>query len=250
MIRALLLLLALLAPLPLAAQETLRWGADATSGAPYVFADPTAPSRIIGYEKEIIEAVARHMGRRAQFVQNDWDGLIPGLDRDLYDVAIDGIEITPEHRQAVDFSTPYYITFEQLAVRKDEAGIGDLADLKGRPIGTLKASQAQRILEAMPGMQIKTYDEETNAYADLAHGRTDAVLLDWPIALYYAAPDPALKLVGPPIGHVEYGIAVPKGKPALLRQVNARAAGRCAHRASSAASSNAGACGARPWRSR
>lgn len=221
MIRALLLCLALLAPLPLAAQEPLRWGSDATSGAPYVFADPAAPSRIIGYEKEIIEAVARHMGRSARFVQNDWDGLIPGLDRGLYDVAIDGIEITPEHRQAVDFSAPYYITFEQLAVRKDEAGITDLASLAGRPVGTLKASQAQRILDATPGMQVKLYDEETNAYADLGHGRLDAVLLDWPIALYYAAPDPALKLVGPPIGQIEYGIAIAKGKPGLLRQVNA-----------------------------
>jgi polar amino acid transport system substrate-binding protein len=225
MIRALLVLAVLLAPLlaprPLAAQPALRWGADATSGAPYVFADPTAPSRIIGYEKEIIEAVARHMGRSAAFVQNDWDGLIPGLGRGLYDVAIDGIEITPEHREAVDFSTPYLVTFEQLAVRRDEHGVTDLDSLKGRPVGTLKASQAQRILEAAPGMQIKLYDEETNAYADLAHGRSDAVLLDWPIALYYAAPDPALKLVGPPIGHLEYGIAVAKGKPALLAAVNA-----------------------------
>ena len=59
------------------------------------------------------------------------------------ELADDVREQWTEHRQAVDFSTPYYITFEQLAVRKDQAGISALADLKGRPVGTLKASQAQ-----------------------------------------------------------------------------------------------------------
>ena len=57
------------------------------------------------------------MGRTARLVQNDWDALIPGLNRGLYDVVMNGLEITPEHEQAVDFSIPYYTTFEQLAVR-------------------------------------------------------------------------------------------------------------------------------------
>ena len=85
------------------AAEPLRWGADAQSGAPYVFHDPADQARITGFETEIIEAVAGRLGRKPVFVQNDWDGLIPGLQRGLYDVVIDGLEITPDHAAARRF---------------------------------------------------------------------------------------------------------------------------------------------------
>ena len=65
------------------------------------------------------------------------------------------------------------------------------------------------------------YDAEINAYSDLRNGRLDAVLLDQPIAQYYAAPDPQLELVGAPIGHLQYAIALRKGQAALLANVNA-----------------------------
>jgi len=199
----------------------LRWGSDASSGAPYVFHDPLHPSRVTGFEAEIIRDVARRLHRAPVMVQNDWDGLIPGLERGLYDAVIDGIEITPEHRAVVDFSTPYYRTFEQIVVRRDQAGLDSLALLRGHVVGTLKASLADRILSQDPQIRVRYYDEETNAYADLANGRLDAVLLDAPIALYYAKPDPRLKLVGAAVGELTYGIAIPKGHEALRRQIDA-----------------------------
>ena len=200
--------------------EPLRWGADAQSGAPYVFHDPADQSRVTGYETEIIAEVAARLGRPPILVQNDWDGLIPGLQRGLYQVVIDGIEITPEHAQAVDFSTPYYRSFEQIVVRRDQAGLDTLAALHGHVVGTLKASLADRILQRQPGLSVRLYDEEINAYADLASHRVDAVLLDWPIALYYAQPDPRLKLVGAPVGELAYGIAIPKGQDVLRGRID------------------------------
>ncbi len=154
------------------------------------------------------------------FVQNDWDGLIPGLQRSLYDVVIAGIEITPEHQSEVDFSIPYYHTFEQIAVRRGQAGLDSLDALRGHVVGTLKASLADRMLQDVPEISTRRYDQETDAYSDLAQHRLDAVLLDWPIALYYATPDPRLKLVGRPVGELSYGIAVAKGQDALRGQVD------------------------------
>ena len=202
------------------AAEPWRWGADAQSGAPYVFHDPAEQSRVTGYETEIIEAVAARLGRRPVLVQNDWDALVPGLQRGLYDAVIDGIEITPEHLQVVDFSRPYYRTFEQIVVRREQAGLDSLALLHGHVVGTLKASLADRILQAEPSISVRYYDEETNAYADLASHRLDAVLLDWPIALYYAQPDRRLKLVGAPVGELSYGIAIAKGQDALRNRID------------------------------
>ncbi len=199
----------------------LRWGADAVSGVPYVFHDPARPSRITGFEAEIMAAVGARLGRATIFVQNDWDGLIPGLDRGLYDAVMDGIEITPEHAEEVDFSMPYYHTFEQIVVRREQPGLDSLAALHGHVVGTLKASQADRILHGEAGVFVRLYDEETDAYTDLAEHRLDAVLLDYPIALYYAQPNPRLKLVGAPVGDVAYGIAVSKRDRALRDQVDA-----------------------------
>lgn len=76
--------LGLFSCVPTLADEPLRWAADTESGAPFVFQDPKNPERLIGFEKEIIEAIARELGRPATFVQNSWDGLIPGLLRGNY----------------------------------------------------------------------------------------------------------------------------------------------------------------------
>ena len=172
-------------------------------------------------------------GLQAKLVQNDWGTLIPGLYRHLYDVVINGLEITNDRAGAVDFSIPYYYTFEQLAVRAADHEIGGLAGLHGRSAGTLKATLAERILEKTGDINVKVYDDEVAAYSDLLNGRIDAVLLDYPIAVYYAAPNPALKLVGPPIGKLRYGIAMRKGDTELEKQVNqslqADRLGRAAH---------------------
>jgi len=208
------------APAPVAASNgTLRWAADPDSNAPYAFFD--ADNKLTGFEYEIITAIAREMNRKPVFVQNDWDGLIPGLGRGLYDVVICGIEITPEKAGEVLFSNPYYVTFEQLVVRKGTAPITSLDELKGKSIGTLDQTAALEMLEKTPGVEAKTYDEEVNAYQDTANGRTFGVLLDYPIAKYYAAPNPNLQFTGPPFGQITYGIALKKGNTALQQEINA-----------------------------
>ncbi len=95
-----------------------------------------------------------------------------------------------------------------------------LADLHGHKVGTLKASLGERILQSAGDLVVVGYDEETDAYSDLANGRVDAVLLDYPIALYYATPNAALRLVGEPIGRIRYGIAMRKGDTALRQQID------------------------------
>ena len=200
------------------AQPVLRWAADPNSNAPYTFYSPG--KALTGFEYEIINAVARRLGRRAEFVQNDWSGLIPGLHRGLYDCVICGIEITPDKADEVSFSIPYYFTFEQFVGRRGEPPLASLGQLRGRNVGTLDQTAALRMLEETPGVQVKTYDQEVSAYQDIVNGRLFGVLLDYPIAKYYAAPNPALELTGPPFGRISYGIAVEKDNAALQREID------------------------------
>jgi polar amino acid transport system substrate-binding protein len=200
------------------AEPLLRWAADPNSNAPYAFY--SKGKDLIGFECEIIDAVAKRLGRRAQFVQNDWNGLIPGLQRGLYDCVIAGIEITPDKAEQVTFSVPYYFTFEQFVGRRGAPTITSLEELHDRKVGTLDQTAALRMLEETPGVIVKTYDQELSAYEDIANGRLFGVLLDYPIAKYYAEPNPALELNGPAFGQIAYGIAINKNNSQLKSEID------------------------------
>lgn len=208
-----------------AVAQDLRWGGDAEGGAPYLLPDPKNPRRIIGFEIDLMEALAKQLNRKSVFVQNQWDGLIPGLQRGSYDLAVNGIEITDDRKQQVGFSIPYYACGEQLSVRAGENSINAIADLKDKTVGTLKFSLAHRLLEQAQrdfngALEIRSYENQNNPYDDLTNGRLQAVLMDWPIAVYYSKPNPKLKFTGAVIGEMQYGIAVRKDDAALLKQVN------------------------------
>jgi polar amino acid transport system substrate-binding protein len=204
-----------------AEEKTLRWAADAKSGAPYMFVDAKDPTKMQGFEKEIIESLAQKMGRTLVTVQNEWESLVPGLERGDYDIAANGIEITPQREKIVDFSIPYYATFEQNISRADDYRMdGGLKSLDGKKVGTLKASLAHYILEKETKAKIVFYEQETSGYHDVEIGRLDSFFADYPIALYYALSNPKLKASGPPVGKMFYGIAVSKRNPELLREIN------------------------------
>jgi polar amino acid transport system substrate-binding protein len=199
----------------------LLWGSDAEGGAPYVFPDPNNPSRLIGFEVDLAEAIARELGViREKQSQNAWDSLIPALERGDFDVAMNGIEITEERKESVLFSRPYYIYTEQLVVRKDEGRIAGIEDLKGRKVGTLSGSVAQKILSEIGNVEVKIYTGQAEPYEDLALRRLDAVLLDSPIAAYYALPNPKLRYAGPPVGEGQYGMALRKGDEELKERID------------------------------
>src|SRR5688572_23291059 len=103
-----LLILVFVAISPAAFAQELVWAADAEGGAPFVFPVPQNPAAITGFEADLAKALAARMGRTSRFVQNQWDGLVPGLERGEYDVVINGLEITPERAERVSFSNPYF----------------------------------------------------------------------------------------------------------------------------------------------
>ncbi|GAB5466005.1 MAG: ABC transporter substrate-binding protein/permease [Candidatus Kapaibacteriales bacterium] len=189
-------------------EKIIRWAADTESGAPYVFEDPANPTKLIGFEAEIINAIAKSVGYKTKFVQNSWDGLIPGIKRDDYDVAINGLEITGDRAREVNFSEVYYITYEQIVTRSNTNDINKITDLFDRRVGTLKGSLAERILNDHEDIIVVSYPSEVASFKDLRLGQLDAVLIDEPVAKYYASWRDEFQLVGGPIGEVNYGMVV------------------------------------------
>lgn len=223
------------------AGKTLRWGADCDGGIPYVIKDANGTKRddepdgpVTGFEADLRDALEKELGCRIVFTQLKFDNLYAELDQGNCDFAMNGLEIIPENEERALFSRPYYLYQQQLVVRADEKRFTTLEQCRDLKLtaGTLSGCAAARILEKLgfvKGKNLREYSDQDGPYKDLRDSRIDAVLLDLPAAIYYAAPDnkleyaqrvKGLKFVGPPFGEGTYGVAVKKGNKALADQMS------------------------------
>jgi polar amino acid transport system substrate-binding protein len=198
----------------------LLWGADAEGGAPYVYPDPEKPEQLIGFECDLADALAAKIGVKAKMVQNQWDQLIPAVERGNFDIILNGLELTADNQQHIAMSRPYFVYAQQIVTRKNTAGLTRLEDLKGKAVGILSGTAAQRLVEKMGGADMRIYPGNVESFRDLKAQRIEAVVLDLPIAMFYAKPDAELKFSGDPFAPGYYGIGVRKPDTTLLAAIN------------------------------
>ncbi len=201
------------------ARGELRWGGDLQGGEPFVFEDEKEPGKLQGFEVEIADALARELGVRAKFMQNDWSNLVPALERGDFDVILNGLEETPERRERLRLSVPYYTYGETLTVRADSK-YESLADLKGKRVGTLNQTVAHDILKASP-LEPVLYEGQQEPYMDLAKGRTEAVLLDHVIADRYGCVLAELRCLPGDVARGHYVLGIGKNEPQLQAAIDA-----------------------------
>ncbi|MCE1273843.1 MAG: ABC transporter substrate-binding protein/permease [Chlorobiales bacterium] len=203
------------------AGPVLRWGADPSGGAPYVFADPANPQTYTGFDYEFAEALAREMGMTARFVPTDWESIVASLQRKEFEVIINGFEPTEDRAREVLFSKPYYLFRLQLTVRKNETRVSSIEDCKrlGLAVGTLVNCSASRLLDEGKYKSVG-YQDPVGAYQDLEKGRIDAVLMDVAGEMFYARHNPNLKPAGKPLNTGAYVVGLRKGDTELLKKVN------------------------------
>jgi polar amino acid transport system substrate-binding protein len=213
-------------------KKPLIWAADAEGGAPYVFKDPDNRDKYIGFEVDLRDALAKELGQPIEFKQYEFSSLLSGLERGDFDFAMNGLEITPDRKDKVRFSRPYYVYKLQLVARDGDERFANTKRLVGGEnitVGTLEDTAASRLLDKLK-IKKKIYPGQVEPYTDLAQGTLDAVLLDLPIALYYGQPDPKLKyaqknpkltFVGEPFEAGFYAIALSKKNEALAKRIDA-----------------------------
>jgi len=193
----------------------LTWGADLQGGEPYLYEDANDPTKIVGFEVDIAQAIARRLGVKARFIQYNWSNLVPSLERGDFDIALNGLEYTAERAERILLSEPYFTYAETLAVRIDSP-YRTLADLKGKRVGTLNQTYAHDLLRAQP-LEAVLYEGNEEPYIDLEHGRVDAVLLDNIIAERYGCTlnRPRIKCLPDDIARGTYVIGIRKQDPEL-----------------------------------
>lgn len=149
--------------------------ATESSYKPFSYTD--ADGKLIGYEIELIDALCTQMKADCDVISQDWDGLIPGLNAQKFDAIMAGISITPERKEVLAFSDPYFHSSIILIGKKgDDFGV---EALKGQPIASQRATvAAQYLQDEHADADIKLYDTQDNAYLDLTSGRVRAMMSD------------------------------------------------------------------------
>src|SRR6266850_7416462 len=201
------------------AQGEVRWAGDLQGGEPYVFRDPRNPRKLVGFEVDLMHALAARLGTREKFVQNDWSNLVPSLERGDFDLIVNGLEDTEALRRRILLSRPYFAFAEQLVVRRGST-LRSLEALSGHRVGTLASSLAHQILRAHPAIEVVLYGGQEEPYRDLQLGRTDAVLLDSVIAARYGLTKPDLELADGDVARGSYVIGMRKGDEDLRDAVD------------------------------
>lgn len=166
------------------------------------------PTRLIGFEVELADLLAKRLGTTSKPVAGPWDKLLELLARGDFDIALNGIEVAAEKKRVALLSRPYFAAAEVLTIRRGDASAPrTLEALKGKRVGTLPGSLAERIAQRFEA-DVRTYEGgQDEIYDDLKLGRTDAVLLDEVIARYYGELDDVFDTVRGDFGVVEYSIA-------------------------------------------
>ena len=180
---------------------------------------------LVGFDIDLMRMIAAEAGMEVEFRNTAWDGIFAGLAAGQYDAIISSVTITEERRQTMDFSIPYINAGQVLIVRQNETGVTTLADLRGRTAGAQIGTTGAFEIQAVSGVELRSYDELGLAIEDLALGRIDGVVADTPIAADFVLQNEnyrgRLKIVGEPFTQEYYGIAVQRGNSALLDRINA-----------------------------
>ncbi|MEV0346360.1 ABC transporter substrate-binding protein [Nonomuraea sp. NPDC050680] len=189
------------------------------------FQSKDASGKVVGFDVDMIDLVAKKLGVTQDIVDIDFDSIKGGaaLSAAKCDVAAAGMTITPDRKQHLDFSNPYFDEVLGLVTKKG-AGVPDLetAKTKGLSVG-VQAGTTSLTLAKGKGIEAKEFKDSGKLLLALQSGQVDMVIQDLPVVVdWMKKPNvsSAYELSGQVPTHAQYGFAVKKGNAALLKVIN------------------------------
>ena len=203
--------------------ETLKVGTHPTF-APFEFSDQDG--NVIGFDLDVIKAIAKANGDEIQIESMPFDGLIPSLLTGNIDVIISGMTITDARKKRVLFTDGYYDSNLSYLIKKDKADVYTYAEaLKGKTVCVQIGTTGHAFADTITPGNVKALNNESDAILELSNGGCEAVINDRPVNLYYLKKsnlDTLVDVVDPKFKENvdSFGIAVRKGNNELLEKLN------------------------------
>lgn len=182
----------------------------------------------VGYDYDIFNEVCTRINCEPEYVETSWDAIVAIMGGegqfDTFDVGADGITITPERDQFVDFSDPYIQSSQVLLVNIDETRFTEPAEFAAIDellIGTIPGTTNYDVAAELVGEdRIIGYDQFGTAVQSLINGEVDAVVIDNVAGQGYVGQNAdAVKITGEMITGEDLGFIFATGSP-LTEAVN------------------------------
>lgn len=176
--------------------QAADWNVGANIGnVPWEFQD--AQGKTIGFEIDLVNEVARRLGKTVEFDNIPFNGLFSAVQAGRIQIAVSSITITPKRLESMGFAQPYYDSDQSLSVLK-ASKIKAVADLSGETVGVDTASTGDMwATQNQPKLKIATisrYEGLAPAMLDLAAGRIDGYVSDIPAVEYYIKDKPQYRI--------------------------------------------------------
>jgi ABC-type amino acid transport substrate-binding protein len=187
---------------------------------PLNFVDPLT-GKAVGWEYDAVNEICRRLNCEVDWQVTSWDTMIAAVREGQFDVGMDGITITDERKEQVDFSDPYMVSQQFMLVRAEEDRFStpeefaaDESLLIGSQTGTTNFYVA--VYEVLDGDEanprIKLFENFGAAVQALISGDVDMVLMDAASSRGYIGANPdKLKIIGEPLGTEEFGFIFTPG---------------------------------------
>ena len=202
--------------------KTLVVGTDAAY-AP--FESQNEKGEIVGFDMDVLTAVAKKAGFEVKFVNTPWEGIFNTLQQGDRDLLISAITITPERKQTMDFAGPYFDAYQLIAV-KQSSKVAKFGDLKKLKVGVQTGTTGDEVVTKLLGKastNVKRFESTPLALKELEAGGVDAVVADNGVVVNYVANNTSAKfktVSDSAFTPEQYGIAVKKGNTQLLDKLN------------------------------
>lgn len=180
---------------------------------------------IIGFDVDIAKEMAKELGVKLTLVNTAWDGIIPALLTNKFDIIMSGMTITPQRNMQVNFAEPYIVVGQTILLRKDLAGkvksYKDLNDPKYTVVTKLGVTADFATKKLMPKAKLRLFETEQEAAMEVINGKADAFVYDLPYnAIFYAQNKDKLVFLDKPFTYEPLAWAINKGDPDFLNWLN------------------------------
>lgn len=151
----------------------------ATEGTyrPFSFHEGGGTGDLVGYDVEIIEAVAEKLDLKIEFQETQWDAIFAGLDAGRFDVIANQVTINDEREASYLLSAPYTVSHGVIVVPGDDDSITSFEDLEGKTTAQSLTSNWYE-LATESGAKVEPIEGWAQAVQLLQQGRVDATIND------------------------------------------------------------------------